>query len=147
MMNKNATWFHSMGILTDSFRTTHNWAQNEISWWGYICHLYQIRFQVKDRMECNNHYRNYFYWVEKQLKKELKKLQLCVNNKLKHVQIANDIGQFAPSEFKKKAASTWGRNCPYHILNMLHRVIFSHPLYKKGLQKITLPRRTICDYH
>ena len=40
--------------------------------------------------------------LKNNLKKELKKLQLCVNNTLKHVQIANDIGQFPPSEFKKK---------------------------------------------
>jgi len=102
MMNKNAKWFHSMRIPTDPFRTTHNWARNEISWWGYICHLYQIRFQVKERMECNNHYRNCLHWIEKQFKKELKKLQLGVNNTRKHVQIAKDIGKSPPYNSTKK---------------------------------------------
>ncbi|MGR6341996.1 hypothetical protein ACU5CE_30020 [Priestia megaterium] len=44
--------------------------------------------------------------LKNKLKKGLKKLQLCVNNTQKYVQIANDIGQFPPSEFNKKAAST-----------------------------------------
>lgn len=91
-----------MWIPINPFRTSHNWAQNEISWWGYTFHLYQIRFQVKEIMECNTSYRNCFHWIEKQFKKELKKLQLGVNKTQKHVQIAKDIDKFPPHNSIKK---------------------------------------------
>ena len=39
-------------------------------------------------------------------KEELKKIQPSVSNTHMHVQNANDTGQFTPSQFNEKAAST-----------------------------------------
>lgn len=47
----------------------------------------------KERIGFNNHYRNSFHWVEKYLKEKFNKWQPGVNNPLKYVQIAKDIGK------------------------------------------------------
>ena len=67
--------------------------------------------------------------LKNKFKKQLKKLQPGVNNTHNHIQIANYIGHFSPSEFNKKAASIIFLTC---CIGWFFLTLFTKKDYKKS---------------